>query len=136
MIWMGICQNLEEKGITIGQPPEKGYFGWSNWHHFHWDEVTDIIICVVEALQSDWPTPRPDLKGRQHSNKKTCPWIVPAFYNTKLIVEKKTKQTETNISVEVDNSKLTMSINEVESTTTYVAMKYDTLKDDIAIDTT
>jgi len=43
--------------------------------------ITDIITRIVEAPESEWPTPRPDLKGRQHSNKTACPWLVPTFCN-------------------------------------------------------
>ena len=38
--------------------------------------LTDIIIRIVQAPQSDWPTQDPEMKGRQHSNKSTCPWLV------------------------------------------------------------
>ena len=70
--------------------------------------ITDIITRIVEAPESEWPTPRPDLKGRQHSNKSTCPWLVPTFCNqaTKPTVETKTRPTKAKISVEVDISKL------------------------------
>ncbi len=94
--------------------------------------ITDMITRIVQAPQSEWPTPKPELKGRQHSNKKTCPWMVPTLCNTKPIVEKK-KPTEKNIIVAVDKSKIMMSINVVENSTT---MKDDTLKDNIARDMT
>ena len=100
--------------------------------------ITDIITRIVEAPESEWPTPRPDLKGRQHSNKSTCPWLVPTFCNqaTKPTVETKTRPTKAKISVEVDISKTMTSSNEVESTTTFVTMKEDAVKDIIRIDTT
>ena len=43
--------------------------------------ITDIITRIVEAPEFEWPTPRPELKGRQHSNETTCPWLVPTFCN-------------------------------------------------------
>ena len=97
---------------------------------------TDIIIRIVQAPESDWPTPHPEMKGRQHSNKSTCPLLVPTFGNkAKTTVETKTKPTIANISVEVDNSKPMMPIKEVESTT-FATMEKDALKDIIQIGTT
>ena len=56
--------------------------------------ITDILTFIVEAPESEWPTPRPDLKGGQNSNKTTCPWLVPTFCNqAKPTVETKTKPT-------------------------------------------
>ena len=100
--------------------------------------ITNIITRIVEAPESEWPTPRPELKGRQHSNETTCPWLVPTFCNqaTKPTVETKTRPTKAKISVEVDISKTMTSSNEVESTTTFVTMKEDAVKDIIRIDTT
>jgi len=95
--------------------------------------ITDLITRIVEAPESEWPTPRPDLKGRQHSNKSTCPWLVPTFCNQ---ATKPTVATKANISVEVDIPNNITSSKEVESNTTFVTMKEDAVKDIIRINTT
>ena len=92
--------------------------------------LTEIIIRIVQAPQSDWPTPHPEMKGRQHSDKSTCPWIVPTFGNkAKSTDATKTKPTIASISVEGDNSKPMLPI-------TFVTMEKDAVKDDIQIGTT
>ena len=95
--------------------------------------IANIITRIVEAPESEWPTPRPDLKGRQHSNKSTCPWLVPTFCNQ---ATKPTVATKANISVEVDIPNNITSSKEVESNTTFVTMKEDAVKDIIRINTT
>jgi len=61
--------------------------------------ITDLLTRIVEAPESEWPTPRPDLKGRQHSNKSTCPWLVPTFCNQ---ATKPTVATSVPMTVTVD----------------------------------